>query len=195
MAYSVADNELGFVDLYAVDTVGPGPLALTGSSPTYGRFNKPGFQLRGVDQVLGGGKFMFVQAAGTIAAGDVVEITTTNVNTNARYDVSVKKWAGTANTGKPLGVALAAMTTGQWGWVQVQGIAVANSSGTVAADAPLAWQAAGVISSTIVAGKAFLGAVAASANNATYGTGSGAVTLTNQTLVYLEAPHAQGPIT
>jgi hypothetical protein len=195
MAYTVADSELGFVDLYAVDTVGPGPLSLAQTTPTYGRFNRPGYEIRGVDSVLGGGSFMFVQAAGTIAAGDTVEITTTNVGTNARYDVSAKKWAGTANTGKPLGVAMVAATTGQWIWVQVQGIAVANTNGTIAADNPLSWQAAGVLSATIVAGKAILGAVASSANNATYGTGSGAVVLSGQSLVYLDRPCAQGPIT
>jgi hypothetical protein len=195
MAYTVADSELGFIDLYAVDSVGPGALALAGSSPTYGRFERPGFQLKGTDLALGGGTFVFVQAAGTIAAGDAVELSATSVNSGARYDVSAIKWAGTANTGKPLGIAMAAMTSGQWGWVQVQGIAVANTNGTIAGGNPLSWQAAGVLSATIVAGKAILGANAASANNATYGSGSGAVTLANQSLVLLQHPHAQGPIT
>lgn len=197
MAYTVADSELGFApDLYAVDTVGPGPLNLAATtSPTYGRFQRCGYEIRGVDPVLGGGVFMLVQAAATIAAGDTVEITTTNVGSNARYDVSAKKWAGTANTGKSLGVAMAAATVGQWIWVQLQGIAVCNTNGTIAADNPLSWQAAGVLSATIVAGKAILGAQAASANNATYGTGTGAVTLSGQSLVYIDRPCAQGPIT
>lgn len=195
MAYIAADSELGFVDLYAVDTVGPGALSLAQATPTYGRFNRPGYEMRGTDIVLGAGTFLFVQAAGTIAAGGVVELTTVNVGTNARYDVSAQAWAGTANAAKPLGVALAAMTSGQWGWVQIQGISVANTNGTVAAGNPLSWQASGVISATIVAGKAVMNAIASSANNATYGTGSGAVTLSGQSLVYLNRPCGQGPIT
>lgn len=195
MAYTVADSELGFIDLYAIDTVGPGPLALALATPTYGRFNRPGFQLRGVDLALGGGWFMFVQFTGTVAAGGVVELSATPVNSGARYDASAQAWAGTANSGKPLGVAMAAATTGQWGWVQVEGIAVTNTSGTVAAGNQQYWQASGVISSTGVASKALLGAVAVSANNATYGSGNGAVTLSGQSLVLLSNPTAQGPIT
>lgn len=195
MSYVVADSELGFIDLYAIDTVGPGPLALALSTPTYGRFNRPGYQLRGVDLALGGGWFMFVQFTGTVTAGGVVELSATSVNSGARYDASAQAWAGTANSGKPLGVALAAASSGQWGWVQVEGIAVTNTNGTVAAGDKQYWQASGVISSSAVASKAVLGAVAVSANNATYGSGNGAVTLSNQSLILLSNPTAQGPIT
>jgi hypothetical protein len=124
--------------------------------------------------VLGGGEFMFVQFAGTVTAGAVCELTVTSVSSGTRIDVSAQAWAGTANTGKPLGVALAAATSGTWGWVQIGGIAVVNTSGSVAANAQLYWQASGVISSTVVASKAVLNALAASANNATYGSGTGA---------------------
>jgi hypothetical protein len=197
MAYIASDSVLGYApDLYAVDTVGPGPLALAAtSSPTYGRFERPGYQLRGVDPSLGGAWFMLVQFTGTVAAGGIVELSAVSVNSGARYDVSAQAWAGTVNSAKPLGVAMAAASAGQWGWVQLEGIAVANTSGTVAAGDKQYWQASGVISSTAVASKALLGAVAVSANNATYGSGSGAVTLSGQTLILLSAPTAQGPIT
>lgn len=195
MAYIVADSELGFApDLYAVDTVGPGPLQLAGTI-SYGRFERPGYQLRGVHDALGGGWFMLVQYTGTVAAGAVVELSAVSVNSGARYDASAQAWAGTANSGKPLGVAMAAAVAGQWGWVQVEGIAVTNTSGTVAAGDKQYWQASGVISSTAVASKAVLGAVAISANNATYGSGTSAVTLVGQSLILLSAPTAQGPIT
>jgi hypothetical protein len=197
MAYTVADNELGFVDLYAVDSIGPGALKLGAvTTATYGRLEFPGLELRGVDQALGGGKFMFVQAAGTITAGGVCELTATSVNSGARIDVSAQPWAGAANSGKPLGVALAAMTAGQWGWIQTEGIAVTNTNGTVAAGDKQSWQASGVISSTVVASKGVLNALAASANGATYGSGSGAVTLSSsQSLILLNRPCAQGAIT
>lgn len=196
MPYICSSDNLGFVDLYAVDTAGPGALKLAGSTATYGRFEYPGCEVTAVDQVLGGATLVFVQAAGTIAAGGVVELTQTSVNSGARYDVSAQAWAGAANTGKPLGVALAAMTVGQWGWVQVQGIAVTNVSGAPAAGNPAAWQASGVISPTIVASKAVLNAQFASAVSITYGSGTGAVTLSGtQALVLLNRPCAQGPIT
>lgn len=195
MAYIVDTPDLGLVDLYLNDTVGPGALKLAGSSIAYGRHEYPGNVVRGVDPVLGAGEFMFVQFAGTVTAGAVVELTATSVNSGARIDVSAQAWAGAANTGKPLGVAMATAASGTWGWVQVGGIAVVNTSGSITAGAQLYWQASGVISSSSVASKAVLNALAASANNATYGSGTGAVTLSGQTLVALNRPCAQGPIT
>lgn len=196
MPYINNSDNLGYVDLYAIDTVGPGPLKIGVSSPTYGRFEYPGIEIDAVDSVLGGGTFLFVQFAGTVTAGTVCELTITSVNSGARMDVSAQAWAGTANSAKPLAVATAAASSGQWGWVQIQGIAVCNVSGTVAAGDKQSWQASGVISSTIVASKCVLNALAVSANGATYGSGSGAVTLASgQALVYLNRPFAQGPIT
>lgn len=196
MAYVCNSPDLGFVDLYAIDSVGPGPLKLGAvTSPTYGRFTYPGIELTAVDPVLGGGTFAYVQYTGTVTAGAVVELSGSIVSSGARYDVSAAAWAGTANTGKPLGVALAAASAGQWGWVQVQGIAVTNISGTVAAGDKQFWQASGVMSSTVVASKQVINAVAASANNITYGSGTGAVTLSGQALIVLNRPCAQGAIT
>ena len=196
MPYISNSPDLGFVDLYLVDTVGPGALKLAGSSIAYGRFEYPGIEVTGVDPVLGGGTFVFVQFAGTVAAGGVCELSQTSVSSGARYDVSAIAWAGAVNTGKPLAVALTGGSAGQWGWVQVQGIAVTNVSGAPAAGNPAAWQASGVISPTIVASKAVLNAQFASAVSITYGSGSGAVTLSGtQALVLLNRPCAQGPIT
>jgi hypothetical protein len=193
MAYICNSSNLGFVDLYLNDTLGPGALLMTGTSR--GRFEYPGVVVTGVDPVLGGAEFMFVQFGGTVAAGGVVELSITSVNSGARMDVSAIAWAGAANTGKPLGVALAAATVGTWGWVQVSGIAVTNTSGTVAAGDKQFWQASGVISSTVVASKQVLNAEAVSANNATYGSGTGAVTLSGQSLILINRPCAQGAIT
>lgn len=192
MAYIVNSPDLGFVDLYSIDTVGPGPLKLAGSAIAYGRYEYPGCEVTAVDTVLGGGTFVFVQAAGTIALGGVVELTQTSVSAGARYDVSAQAWAGAANTGKPLGVAMAAMTVGQWGWVQVQGLAIAAVSGAPAAGGAAYWQASGVIAPTVVASKQVLNAQFASAVSATVGS----ATLTaSQALVLLNRPCAQGAIT
>jgi hypothetical protein len=192
--YISDSHDLGLVDLYGNDTLGPGPLALTGT--TKGRFEYPGIVLKGVDPVLGGGEFMFVQFGATVTAGAVCELSITSVNSGARMDITAIPWAGAANGAKPLAVALTGGASGTWGYVQVGGISVANVSGTVAAGDKQSWQASGVISSTIVAGKCVLNALAASANGATYGSGSGAVTLAStQALITLNRPHGQGPIT
>lgn len=191
MAYVSNAPDLGFVDLYAVDTVGPGALKLSGSSIAYGRFEYPGVVFRAVDPVLGAGEFMFVQYGGTVTAGAVVELSATNVSSGSRYDVTATAWAGAALKGKSLGVAMAAASSGQWGWVQISGIAVTNTSGTVAAGDAQYWQASGVISSTVVASKQVLNAVAASANNATVG----GVTLSGQSLILINRPCGQGAIT
>ncbi len=193
MAYICNSSNLGFVDLYLNDTAGPGALLLTGT--TKGRFEYPGISVSAVDTVLGGGEFMFVQFGATVTAAAVVELGVTNVGTNSRYDVTAIPWAGTALKGKSLGVATAAAASGTWGWVQVEGIAVVNTSGTVAVGDAQYWQASGVISSTVVASKQVLNAVAVSANNATYGTGTGAVTLSGQSLILINRPCGQGAIT
>jgi hypothetical protein len=196
MAYISNSPDLGLVDLYLNDTVGPGALKLSGSAIAYGRNEFPGGVIRGVDPVLGGGEFMFVQFAGTVAAGGVVELTITSVSSGARMDVSAIAWAGTALKGKPLGIAMSGGASGTWGWVQVSGIAVANVSGTVASGDQQFWQASGVISSTGVASKAVINALAVSANGATYGSGSQAVVLpSTQALVLVNRPSGQGPIT
>jgi hypothetical protein len=192
MAYIVNDVELGFVDLSLVDTVGPGPLKLSGSAIAYGRYNQPGIEVRGTDPVLGGGTFLYVQFTGTVSIGTVCELSQTNVSSGTRYDISALAWAGATITGKPLGVSMCAATTGQWGWVQIQGLAITAVSGAPAVGNPAAWQASGVISPTIVAGKSVINAQFASAVSATVG----AVTLTaSQALVLLNRPSAQGPIT
>lgn len=192
MAYIVNDVELGFVDLSLVDTVGPGPLKLAGSAIAYGRYNQPGIEVRGLDPVLGGGTFLYVQFAGTVSVGTVCELTQTVVSAGARYDTSAQAWAGAVNTGKPLGVSMCAAVSGNWGWVQIQGLAITAVSGAPAAGNPAAWQASGVISPTIVASKAVINAQFASAVSATVGS----ITLSaSQALVLLNRPSAQGPIT
>jgi hypothetical protein len=195
MAFIVLDDALGFIDLYLVDTAGPGPQAFAGTNAgTYGRLNSPGMELRGVDPNLGAGTFVFAKAAAGVTATQVCELT--QAVTSGRYDVSAQPWAGAANTGKPLAVALTTLTAGQWGWFQVQGLAIATVSGAPAAGGVAYWQASGAVSPTPVASKAVLNAQFASAVSQTIGSGNSAVALSaTQALLLLNRPCAQGPIT
>jgi hypothetical protein len=113
MAFIVSDHQLGFIDLYLADTVGPGPLVGVGGTPvTYGRFNFPGNEMRAFDSTgQGAGTFVFAKAVGAIAPGTVCEYTQSA--TSGRYDVAAQAWAGTAGSGKSLCVALTTLATGR----------------------------------------------------------------------------------
>lgn len=196
MPYVVTDDQLGFVDLYLADVSGPGPLAFSGASPiAYGRFNIPGSELRAYDPNLGGGTFVFAKAVGAITPGTVCELTQ-SVTAAFRYDVSAQAWAGAANTGKSLAVCMGTLATGNWGWFQIQGLAVTTVQGAPAAGGAAYWQASGVISPTVVASKQVVNAQFATAVSQTVGSGNNAVVLSaTQALVLLNRPFAQGAIT
>ena len=207
MAFTLIDVTAGAVDLYNVDTLGPGPLqGLGGVQPTARGFvNYPGQVMRGYDPFLGAAEFIFAKASGTISFGTVCQIST--AVTAGRTDVTATAWAGAANTGIPLGVALQSATVGQFVWYQVGGLAVTTVQGAPAVGNPAYWQAAGVVSPTLVASKQALNAVFASAAAAVIGTGTsstvayapGNVTVgtlsATQALVLLNRPFAQGQIT
>lgn len=193
MPYVAINTMLGEVDLSIVDLAGPGYVNLTAGTGS-GRMNFYNQVLDGYDPNLGGGEFLYCRYSGTIAAGTVVELTPSIsggvVITNATA------WAGTNNTGRPLAVALNAGTVGQFSWFQVAGNAITTVQGTPAAGNPVYWQAAGVVSPTLVASKQMLGATFATAVSQTIGQGSSAQVLTStQAVVQLMRPHSQGQLT
>ncbi|PXW28254.1 hypothetical protein [Paraburkholderia caballeronis] len=193
MNFIAYDPLLGAVKLTDVDAVGPGPLNLVAGTGA-GRQSFSFETLRGYDPVLGGGEFVFAKASTAIAAGTVVQF---NQSLSGGSIVnSAAAWAGTANTGEPLGVAVAQLALGQWGWFQVGGNAIATVSGAPVAGNPVYWQAAGVVSPAAVAGKQALGAKFATAPGVTLGTGSTAVTLSaTQAVITLNRTTSQGAIT
>ena len=170
MAYVSTEVVAGSVDLYQVDTLGPGPLAGLATGPTSRGFtNYPGLELRAYDYNLGGGAFVYAKASGTITPGTVVEMSDTV--TNGRYDVTATAWAGTAQSGKTLAVAISTLLVNQFGWFQVEGNAMVTVQGAPVAGNSLYWQAAGVVSPTVVASKQVLNAVFGSAPAAVIGLG------------------------
>ncbi|MDR6393055.1 hypothetical protein [Paraburkholderia phenoliruptrix] len=193
MSFIAYDPLLGAVKLTDIDPTGPGPLNLvagTGSSRMSFSFEI----VRGYDAALGGGEFAFAQASGTIAAGTVCQFNQSL--TNGAIINAAAAWAGTANSGDVLGVAMTAMTVGQWGWFQISGNAVVSCQGAPVAGNPVYWQAAGVVSPTAVAGKQMIGAKFATAPGVTLGTGSTAVVLSaTQAVLLLDRPNAQTQIT
>lgn len=193
MAYALQDPFLGTQTLPAIDTVGPGPVNLVGG--VYGGFNSfYNDEIRGYDTALGAGVFIYARFSGTIVLGTVCELTPTL--TSGVVINSATAWAGTVNTGKPLAVAMAAGTVGQWGWFQVQGNAIVTVSGAPAAGNPVYWQAAGVVSPTLVASKQMVNAQFSTAVSVTIGAGTTATVLSaTQAVVMLNRPFAQSNIT
>jgi hypothetical protein len=181
MPYNATDQSATGANLYTADS------AALGQRASYQ------FPVRGLDQALGGGEFVYCEFNGTVNAGDFVQLSTALL-ANATIQTQAVQWAGTQNLPVNLGVSLAAQVAGQFGWVQIFGLAVANTSGIVAIGQQLSFNAAGVVQgSAAVAGKQVLGATVASLNNATI-SGYGALGA-QKALVMLNRPFAQGAIT
>lgn len=196
MTYTASTPRLGIVDLTNVVSVAPAigqpGIASLPSVTTEVQF---GEIATGWDTVLGGGEFMFVKAAANISVTDVVELAFTLVA--GVFTVTATGWTGTTLTGKPLGVSMVTLTTGQSGWVQIQGTAITKTAGTPAAGNPVYYGAAtATVRPTANVSAQVLNAVYASAVSVTIGTGTSAVVLTAaQALVFLNRPFSQGAIT
>jgi hypothetical protein len=104
----------------------------------------------------GEGEFVYLKGVASTVAGDVVEYDQNGGTTT--------RWAGTANKGTCLAVAMSANVANQYGWYQVGGAAAVNISGTVAAGDAAYWQATATVSSSAVNGKQVLGMIARTAN-------------------------------
>lgn len=190
------DSTMAAQNLMSAYTIGTYPNYAQGTEPS-------GMYVQGADPSLGIGQFVYAQMsnASGCGAGDVCELTATTYSpngTSVSVVMSVQQWAGTANSGKTLCVALAAVAQNQFGWFQVYGAALVHSSGAVAAGASAYWNAAGVVQTTAVASKQMVSAQALVANSASFGQVSAGVvpTLTaSQSIWFINSPHAQSAIT
>lgn len=141
---------------------------------------------------LGTGTFIFLPGVTSTVAGDVVTYETgvgAAVNGDTNNGAATVRWTGTANTGAPLAVATAATNTGRkWGWYQVQGAAIINVSGTVAASDTAVYfgQTAKLQTNAAVGGKQVIGAQPSSASG---------VPDTGQAIFTINNPVVQSQIT
>jgi hypothetical protein len=163
MAYTINEPILGVQPIANTDTVQRHPLGtiVTAGDPLYGT-----------------GEFIYLKGVASTTVGDVVEYD--------QYNGTTTRWAGTANRGKPLAVAMSANVASQYGWYQIGGAAVVNISGTVAAGDPAFFQATATVSTTAVAGKQMLNASAITANG---------VPSAGKAVYQIDRPFAQGQIT
>ena len=131
---------------------------------------------------LGNGTFIYLPGVTATVAGDVVVYRTpdgSGLSPDVNAGAVTIRWTGTANTGFPLAIATAAVNTqSQWGWYQIQGSAIVNVSGTVAAGDKVFFAQVATWGTTVAGGKQVLGAQANSANNLPT-TGKAVYTLNN----------------
>lgn len=105
---------------------------------------------------LGEAKFMYVQANEAIDATEVVTIDQSDYGADL----------ASANDIGPIGVAVADMASGEWGWVQCSGKAEAKvASGFAAGNRCYLTSTAGTIDDAVVAGDIIYGSISLSALN------------------------------
>ncbi len=182
-AWIAKDTFLGEADLSTVDPTGAGFYNLVAGTGS-GRSAFPGAVVRGYNSDFGEGEFIFLKGVASLAVGDVVSY---NALTGA-----TTRWAGTANSGAPLAIAISTPSATQWGWFQIGGNAMATVTGTVSAGDPANFSATASLKTAAAAGKQALNAVAASANTALVGTTQ---LLSTQAVYTIQRPFCQGAIT
>jgi hypothetical protein len=105
-----------------------------------------GTRITAVDPFWGLGTFIYVKSNDTILKGSVVMI-------DEVYQGALAP--NTANQGFPVGISMAQLSSGKYGWLQVEGRCVYKTNATVAADAAIGIAAAGILG-TNAAGKQLL---------------------------------------
>ena len=139
MAYALLDTVIGsqsVSNFFAPDTV---------------QRQVVGTKIAGVDGYWGGGEFIYLKATATLVMGGL-----------SVWDVSYNATAApnTGNTGRSVAAALFPMTTGQFGWFQIGGMAAVNATASVAAGVTFGITAAGQVGAN-AAGKQILNAASA----------------------------------
>lgn len=129
------------------------PLDLAGAAPFNDWFAPDttqrhllGLKITAVDPFWGLGEFVYIKSNDAILKGSLV-------TWNGTYQGVLLP--STAGQGFPFGVAMAAIPSASYGWIQVSGRTVYKTNATVAADTAVAVAAAG-IAGTLAAGKQLL---------------------------------------
>lgn len=111
-----------------------------------------GMKVSAVDPFWGYAEFIYIKSNDAILKGSLVAIGGVSMLAGTATQFLGTLLPSTAGQGFPFGVAMAPMSTGKFGWVQVLGAAVYKTNATVAADTAVAVAAAG-IAGTLANGK------------------------------------------
>lgn len=122
-----------------------------GVTGTSNMTNPPTFMPNGVivagyDNYWGGVEFQYCLFSTTVAAW--APCTVKPALANGRFGFVASAIANTANQARPVGIAIAQMAAGQYGWLAVSGLVPVLSTASVAADAALGITGAGTLGAT-----------------------------------------------
>jgi hypothetical protein len=104
------------------------------------------------DDVLGSSEFVYMPGVNGLTAGDAVVLDLTPGAQAVIRHVSVTY----KNSGRPVGVAVGAPQAGQYGWMQIAGVAIVNVVAGSAVGAAFGSATTGALSSTSAAGDQIL---------------------------------------
>lgn len=102
-----------------------------------------GYYVSADDYYWGGAEFLFVRANGVVRQFGLCVITPAFNATLGQWEYLVTEVPATANLGRPLGVAMRNMTSGQYGWLCIGGLCPLSVNASVAADTTFGIGAAG----------------------------------------------------
>lgn len=134
------------------------------------------------DDVQGEGEFIYLPGVAATVAGDVVEY---DLAPGAQLTVRHSN-ATASNSGRPVAVATAACIAATFGWYQIGGLAIVNTTAAQAAGNVYGTATAGQVGNTLDAGDQVL--------NCRLVTATG-VPAANKAYLMLQRPFVQGNIT
>lgn len=135
-----------------------------------------------IEDTQGPGELIYLPGVAATVAGDLVEY---DLSPGAQLTVRHSNATG-SNSGRPLAVALAANVAGTFGWYQISGCAIINTTAAQAAGVMMATATAGAVANTADAGDQIL--------NARLTTATG-VPAALQAYALIQRPFVQGQIT
>ena len=110
--------------------------------------------VKGFDDLLGEGEFIYLPGAASVGAGDMVlYFLDPSGPSTSRIQLGAH-----ANSGLPVAWAVAAVPAGSFGWFQISGCVIANAAAGTAASRAFIGAGNGQVSNTASAGAQVLGA-------------------------------------
>jgi hypothetical protein len=167
----------------------PNTILQSGQSPFANQEHPLGTIIRAYDGVYGEGEFIYLLGVvSTVVGSLVVWAGSTGTIPAGVPTFQTALCPATANLGQPVAVAMSANVAGQWGWYQITGNAVVAENGTFTAGAAvfLTSATAGVVTTSVAAGKQIMNARSVIADGQP-AAGFG--------VMYIDRPFVEGQIT
>lgn len=134
------------------------------------------------EDALGMGEYIYLPGVAATIAGDLVEY---DLAPGAQATIRHSN-ATASNSGRPVAVATAAIINGTWGWFQISGVTIINTTAAQAAGVMMATATAGAVANGADAGDQIL--------NARLSTATG-VPAALKAYATIQRPFVQGQIT